>query len=213
MQSSVGSVSWTRRLVVLFTICLAASVGVLVGGTSKAFALASYCSGEYQAGYVKSGVLPSVGQSVTAQIDLVESQIYSGYVKGYIEVILDATHYLRIGVRDEGLGAEIFIGYNGNTTHTFSAAKQNFYTVSISRDNSTSYTAHYNGNSFQYTESGGGSSVFTLDDDSTNNSICNQVDYYFRHIGPWNIDGMNGFTSPPYLKHTVSTTEFEAFGP
>jgi hypothetical protein len=212
LRKLVASFNWPHRSVVLLAICLAVSVGVLVGGTGVAFA--STCSTEYLDGYIKPNTLPNVGQSVTAQIDLVSSLVHGGYVKGYIEVEVNADHYLRIGVRDQGDGAHIFIGDNGATTQTFTAVKQNFYTVSISRDSTNGYSAHYNGVGYPYTLTGTGETNMYADADNTAGSTCNQMDYYFRNIGPYNTNGMTEFIFPsgPYSVRTLSTTEFEADG-
>lgn len=188
-------------------------MGVLVGGNQVAWA--STCSGDYVAGYYKSAI-PAVGQSLSAQIDLVTSLVHGGFVRGYVQVDIGYSQYLRIGVWDMGNGAHIFVGYDGNTVLTWTASKQNFYSVSISRDGTNTYTAHYAGNSYPVVMSGSPvESDFFADADNTSGSTCNEMDYYFRNLSPWNTNG--GLTrwiypSGPYSVRTLSSTEFEADG-
>lgn len=201
--------------IVFFAASLAATVAVLVGPVQSAFA-ASCSTQQYASGKLENAV-PSVGQTVSAGIDLVSDTVYSNSnVRGFI-LVDTANDQLRVGIRDLGNGAgpQLYAELNGTFIgHTVAANFQQFYNVSITRNSSSSWTAAVPGETFSpVTMTGSGVETLFLGVANNTSPNCDAYDYYFRNLSPWNTNSMSNVIDSPYSVRTISGTEFEADGP
>lgn len=199
-----------------FTVSLATAVAILVGGAHVA--LAATCDPQnnpYEAGYAHGNGNTSVGASASTGVDLVSDSIFGGSVRGFISVDTNNdTNNLIVGIRDTGSGPQIYFEQNGVFHGTWSVNYQQFYSVSISRDSTNGYTAHWNGHSYSATlgpNSNNETDFFATSSNPGTN--CNGMDFYFRNLSPWTTSQMTGFPFLPYQLNTISDTEFEVHGP
>jgi hypothetical protein len=204
-----------RRWLGLLAASLATAVAILVGGTSVAFAATcDPTNNPYQGGYAHVGNT-LVGNSATAAIDDVNDTVYGGSVRGRIAV---DTNYgassLTVGIRNTGAGPKLFFELNGVTENTWAVNYSQFYTVSISHDSSSVYTAHWGSHSYTATLGPSGENETDFLASSSNpGSQCNVMDFQFHNVGPWGTSAMNGWSYLPYQLNTESDTAFEFYGP
>jgi hypothetical protein len=211
-----------RKLVAFLTVCLAASVGVLAGGTQVALAASCPSTSPYASGYSRANTTPAVGQSVSAGIDLVSSHLYGGSLRGYIQVITGTASNpdrFTAGIRNTGSGPQIYFEHNGTFLGTWNVSYGTFYGLSISHDSSNPniYIAHWDGGGVSQVLTmapGAVDTVFSTMSNNTAGTTCNDLDFYFRNlVSPFDVNHMQEFVSNPYLVHTFSASEFEVHEP
>jgi hypothetical protein len=203
-------------LIVFVGASFATAAGVLVGPVQQAFA-ATCSTQQYASGKLEPNAVPAVGQTVSAGIDLVSDNIYSNSnVRGFI-LVDTANDQLRVGIRDMGNGAgpQLYAELNGTFIgHTVAANFQQFYSVSITRNSSSSWTAKVPGETFSpVTMTGSGVETLFLGVANNTSPNCSAYDYYFRNLSPWNTNSMEDVIDGSYSVRTISGTEFEADGP
>jgi hypothetical protein len=204
----------TRKAVIVLTVALASTVGILVHAVPPAFAASCFANTQYVAGGQWFQV-PPVGTTEGLYINLEYTARSGGNIRAFIRDTNSLGDTLVTGIIVDGDGARAYIEYNGSFKGQWPISYATNYHFWITHDSPADFTAHAAGfGSYQGIVHSSSTYDPEMDLQSTSNSgssgTCNQYYFDFSGLEPWTISTPNLNTSwdVPYTYTKISNTEF-----